>query len=193
MDENIIHSGNLYGPFEVDFELEQKAHKDKLNEYNRQRLSGKESDLSLADCFKSVGENVYIEPPVYANWGGKHVSLGDNVYINFNCVFVDDTYIDIGSHTLVGPNVTFVTGNHPLNAMQRKEALQYNQPIKVGKNVWIGANAVILPGVTIGDNSIIGAGSIVTKDIPSNVVAVGVPCKPIKKVPATPEEEGEMR
>lgn len=135
---------------QVESELDQQSFKKRLNQYNLQKMSGEDVDLESANYFKSLGQNVYFEPPVYANWGGRHVSIVDRVYINFNCTFVDDTFIDIGSYTMVGPNVTFATAAHPLNADDRKQGLQYNLPIKVGENVWIGANAVILPGVTIG-------------------------------------------
>ena len=108
--------------------------------------------------------------------------MGNNVYVNFNLTLVDDADVFIGDHTMIGPNVTIATANHPLEPALREKALQYNTPVHIGKNVWIGAGAILLPGVHIGDHSIIGAGSIVTKDIPSMVVAVGNPCRILKQI-----------
>lgn len=132
--------------------------------------------------FAQIGEGCYIEPPLYANWGGRHVHLGHNVYVNFHLTLVDDTRIDIGDYTMIGPNVTIATAGHPIRADLRERVYQFNMPVRIGKNCWIGAGAIILPGVTIGDNSVIGAGSVVTKDIPSNVVAVGNPCRVLREI-----------
>lgn len=118
-----------------------------------------------------------MQPPMHANWGGRHLHLEDWVYINSGLTAVDDTHIYIGEHTLIGPNVTLASAAHPLSPAMREKGLQYNQPIHIGRNCWIGAGAILLPGVSVGDNSVIGAGSVVTKDIPANVVAVGVPCR----------------
>ena len=132
--------------------------------------------------FAEIGEDCYIEPPFHANWGGKHVHFGKGVYANFNLTMVDDTHIYVGDYTLFGPNVCVATTGHPINPELRQKAYQYNIPVHIGKNCWIGAGAVIIPGITIGDNVVIGAGSVVTKDIPSNVVAVGNPCKVIREI-----------
>ena len=131
--------------------------------------------------FASVGKNCYIEPPLRANWGC-HTHLGDNVYANFNLTLVDDTHIYIGDHVMIGPNVTIATAGHPIDPDLRRDVAQFNIPVHIGNNVWIGANSVVLPGVTIGANSVIGAGSVVTKDIPANVVAVGNPCRVLREV-----------
>ena len=132
--------------------------------------------------FAEIGEDCYIETPFRANWGGKFVHLGDKVYANHNLTLVDDTHIYIGSHTLIGPNVIIATAGHPVLPQLREKEYQFNMPVHIGKNCWIGAGAIILPGITIGDNSVIGAGSVVTKDIPDNVVAVGNPCKVLRKI-----------
>ncbi|MDW2205228.1 sugar O-acetyltransferase, partial [Vibrio sp. 1636] len=121
------------------------------------------------------------EPPLRANWG-RHTYLGDNVYANFNLTLVDDTYIYIGNSVMIGPNVTIATAGHPIEPDLRREVAQFNIPVHIEDNVWIGANSVVLPGVTIGENSVIGAGSVVTKDIPSNVVAVGNPCRVLREI-----------
>ena len=132
--------------------------------------------------FAEIGEGCYIEPPFHASFGGAHVHFGKSVYANFNLTVVDDTHVYVGDFTMFGPNVTVATAGHPILPELRKEAYQYNFTVKIGRNCWIGAGAVIVPGVTIGDNTVIGAGSIVTKDIPSNVVAVGNPCRVIREI-----------
>ncbi len=132
----------------------------------------------LGDC----GEGVYIEAPFYANFGGHHCHFGKMVYANYHLTCVDDTHIYIGDYTMIGPNVTIATAGHPILPELREQLYQYNMPVHIGRNCWIGAGAIVLPGVTIGDNTVIGAGSIVTKDIPSNVVAVGNPCKVMREI-----------
>ena len=132
--------------------------------------------------FAEIGTDCYIEPPLHANFGGKHVHFGKNVYANFNLTLVDDTHIYVGDYTMIGPNVTIATAGHPLLPELRRQGYQYNKSIRIGRNCWIGAGAVIVPGVHIEDNAVIGAGSIVTKDIPSDVVAVGNPCKVLREI-----------
>ena len=132
--------------------------------------------------FAEIGEDCYIEPPFHANWGGKHVHFGKCVYANFNFTAVDDTHIYVGDYTMFGPNVILATAGHPILPELRQEAYQYNMPVHIGKNCWLGAGVIVLPGVTIGDNTVIGAGSVVTKDIPSNVVAVGNPCRVLREI-----------
>ena len=137
----------------------------------------------LKQIFAEVGKNVCIESPFHSTFGGMNVHLGDNVFANFNLVLVDDADIYIGSHTKIGPNVTIATASHPLSPEERMHAKDsINTPVHIGENCWIGANVIILPGVTIGNNSVIGAGSIVRKNIPQNVLAVGNPCKVIRKI-----------
>ena len=104
------------------------------------------------------------------------------MYVNFNFTVVDDTHVYIGDYTMVGPNVIIATAGHPIVPELRAQGYQYNAPVRVGKNCWLGAGAILLPGVTIGDNVVIGAGSVVTKDIPSNVVAVGNPCRVLREI-----------
>lgn len=178
-----MHNGTIYNCNSSELFEEQVKRLDLLFEYNHTPPSNikRKQDL-LKRMFKSIGNDSYIETPFYANWAGKHVTIGKNFYANFNLNLVDDTKITIGDYVLIAPNVTICSGTHPINPELRKEQAQYNLPVIIGNNVWIGANAVILPGVTIGDNSIIGAGSIVTKSIAENVVAVGNPCKILRKI-----------
>ena len=154
-----------------------------LYEFNRTRPSelGKRHAL-LNEMFAEIGEGCYIEPPLRITFGGHHVHFGNGVYANFNLTLIDDTHIYVGDNVMFGPNVVLTTATHPIHPELRKKRAEYNLSIKIGNNVWIGAGAIILPGVTIGDNSVIGAGSVVTKDIPSNVVAVGNPCKILRKI-----------
>lgn len=154
-----------------------------MREYNTLGLGDEDRmEELMALMFAEVGEGTYIQPPFYANWGGAHVHIGKMVYANFNATFVDDGHIYIGDYTMIGPNVTIATAGHPILPELREKQLQYNADVHIGRNVWIGAGAVILPGVSIGDNTVIGAGSIVTKDIPSNVVAYGNPCRVAREI-----------
>ncbi|MBQ8145590.1 MAG: sugar O-acetyltransferase [Clostridia bacterium] len=156
---------------------------EKLYDYNQTRpLEGEKRIALLKSMFASVGEGAYIEPPLHANWGGKRVHLGKNVYANFNLTLVDDAPIYIGNDCMLGPNVVIATAGHPIDPELRAKVTQYNKEVHIGNNVWLGAGVVVMPGVTIGDNSVIGAGSIVTRDIPSGVVAFGNPCKVFRQI-----------
>lgn len=178
-----LHTGELYLPNGEEIMTEQLACLDRLYDFNQTRpLQQALRAKMLKEMFAEIGEDCYIEPPFHANWGGKHVHFGKNVYANFNLTMVDDTHIYVGDYTMFGPNVTVATAGHPILPELREQAYQYNAPVRIGKNCWIGAGALILPGVTIGDNSVIGAGSVVTKDIPSNVVAVGNPCRVLRSI-----------
>ena len=178
-----IHSGEIYWPNDDSIMTEQLGYLDLMDEYNRTpRRLQKERCEMLKQLFAEVGENCYIESPYFANWGGHHVHLGKGVYANFGVTFVDDTHIYIGDGTMLGPNVVIATAGHPIDPELRARALQYNMPVYIGRNCWLGAGVIVMPGVTIGDSTVIGAGSVVTKDIPSGVVAVGNPCKVMREV-----------
>ena len=178
-----IHSGKIYQPSDPDIMTEQLAYLDLMDEYNRtpRRLMAQRAAM-LPRLFAEVGENCYIESPYFANWGGHHVHLGRNIYANAGLTLVDDTHIYIGDYTMLGPNVVIATAGHPIDPELRAMGLQYNKPVHIGKNCWLGAGVIVMPGVTIGDHTVIGAGSVVTKDIPSGVVAVGNPCKVLREV-----------
>ena len=178
-----MHNTELYLPGNEELMKEQLGYLNRVYDFNMTRPTELEKrEAMLKEMFAEIGEGCYIEPPFHANFGGKHVHFGKNIYANFNLTLVDDTHIYVGDYTMFGPNVTVATAGHPILPELRKEAYQYNAAITIGKNCWIGAGAIILPGITIGDNVVIGAGSIVTKDIPSNVVAVGNPCKVLREV-----------
>ena len=182
--EEKLHTREIYVPTEYP-ELMKKQSEclDLLFEYNSLRPSETEKKTALLKkMFAEIGEGCYIETPFHANFGGAHVHFGKNIYANFNLTLVDDTHIYVGDNTMFGPNVTLATAGHPVLPELREKGYQFNIPIHIGKNCWIGAGSVILPGVTVGDGSVIGAGSVVTKDIPSGVVAVGNPCRVLRKI-----------
>ena len=178
-----LHSGELYGPGDEDILRVQLACQELLYDFNQTRPSqGAERARLLRAMLAEVGDGCYIEPPFHANFGGHHVHFGDRIYANSGFTCVDDTHIYVGSGTMFGPNVTLATAAHPLEADLRARGYQYNLPIRIGENCWFGAGATVLPGVTIGDNVVVGAGSVVTKDLPSDVVAVGVPCRVVRGI-----------
>lgn len=177
------HNGEIYQPMDEEITRQQMVYLDNLRLYNEiPHVQMDRREAMLRQMFAEVGEGCYIESPFYANFGGHHVHLGNNVYTNFNLTLVDDTHIYIGDCTMIGPNVTIATAGHPIEPGLRSRGLQYNMPVHIGKNCWLGAGVIVMPGVTIGDNTVIGAGSIVTRDIPANVVAVGNPCRVMRPV-----------
>src|SRR5687768_826721 len=123
-----------------------------------------------------AGSELWIQPPFYCDYGS-NIKIGEKVFFNFNCVVLDVTWVTIGDRTLFGPNVQIYTATHPMNYKERAAGLEFAKPISIGNDVWVGGSAIICPGVTIGDRSIIGAGSVVTKDIPADVFAAGNPCR----------------
>ena len=178
-----MRSGRVYLPTDPAILEEQAAYLEKLYDYNQTRPCEADRRAALLrEMFGAIGENCYLEPPFHANWGGKHVFMGSDVYANFGLTLVDDGEIYIGDNCMFGPNVVVATAGHPIEPELRRQAYQFNIPVHIGSNVWIGAGAVIMPGVTIGDNSVIGAGSVVTKNIPTNVVAVGNPCRVLREI-----------
>ena len=138
-----------------------------------------ERDRILRELLGAVGPDVQVEPPFYCDYGTQ-VELGAGVFVNMNCVFLDPAPITIGAQTFLGPNVQFLTATHPLWAAERVAGPESALPIRIGSRVWIGGGAIVCPGVTIGDDTTIGAGSVVTRDIPAGVLAVGNPCRVIR-------------
>lgn len=184
-----MKSGRLYQPTDPAILREQARCLELLCDYNATRPSEAEKRASLLrSMFGKIGENCHIEPPLHANWGGRHVFFGNAVYANFNLTLVDDGTITVGDDVMFGPNVTIATAGHPVEPRLRRVQMQYNLDVHIGNNVWIGAGAIILPGVSIGDDSVIGAGSVVTKDIPAGVVAVGNPCRVLRPIGARDRE-----
>ncbi|MBY0200155.1 sugar O-acetyltransferase [Priestia megaterium] len=178
-----IHNQKLYYCNDDSLISEQMSYLELLYIFNHSRPSEQavRSNI-LKQLFSEIGEDCYIEPPLHANWGGKNVHFGNSVYANFNLTLVDDCDIFVGDNVMFGPNVTISAGTHPIHPNLRRKKAQYNVPIYIEDNVWIGAQSVVLPGVHIGKNAVIGAGSVVTKSIPANVVAVGNPCRVIREI-----------
>ncbi len=135
----------------------------------------------LSRILGSIGGAILIEQPFYCDYG-YNVSVGQNFYANYNLVILDEAPVTFGDNVFIAPNCGFYTAGHPLDPSERNKGLEYARPISVGNNVWIGANVCVLPGVTIGDNCVIGAGSVVVRDIPANSVAVGNPCRVVKSI-----------
>lgn len=178
-----MHSGDIYFCNDEELSRRQLACLEKLYDYNATRPSQvKLRAQLLKDMFAQIGDGCYIEPPLHANWAGAHVHFGNNVYANFNLTLVDDTHIYVGDGTMFGPNVVIATAGHPILPQLRERVGQFNMPVHIGKNCWLGAGVIVLPGVSIGDNTVVGAGSVVTKDIPANVVAVGSPCRVLREI-----------
>ena len=178
-----MHTGELYLPNDDEIFQDQIRKLDRLYDFNMTRPTqlDKRKEM-LKEMFAEIGEDCYIEPPLHANMAGAYVHFGKNVYANFNLTLVDDGHIYVGDYTMIGPNVTIATAGHPILPELREKGYQYNMGVHIGKNCWLGSGVVVLPGVTIGDNVVVGAGSIVTKDLPSNVVAVGNPCRVLREM-----------
>ncbi len=178
-----MEKGLIYDPADAAIMKEQVVFQDMLWSFNQ--LKPTEYDKKqkyMKEVFAECGENCYIELPFHANWGGHHVHFGSGIYANSNLTLVDDGHIYIGDKVMFGPNVMIATAGHPINPELRERGLQFNKDVYIGENTWIGGNVVILPGVHIGRNTVIGAGSVVTKDIPNNVIAVGNPCIVLRNV-----------
>ena len=179
----MLHDGSLYRSDDTTLLEEQTACLERLYDFNATRPSeGAKREALLKEMFAELGENCYIEPPLRSNWGGKHVHFGKGVYANFNLTLVDDTHIYVGDHTMIGPNVTLATAGHPILPALREEVYQFNLPVRIGRSCWLGAGVIVLPGVTIGDNTVVGAGSVVTRDLPCGVVAAGNPCRVLREI-----------
>lgn len=175
-----MKNGEIYDPSDKQLAREQLACLKQLQKFNGTRSTPRgclKRCRLLKQMFAELGEDCYIEPPLRASWGGRNVHFGSHVYCNYNVMLVDDADIYVGSHTMIGPNVAIVTASHPVLPELRERGLEFNLPVRIGENCWIGAGAIILPGVSVGDESVIGAGSVVTKDVPPGVVAFGNPCR----------------
>ena len=177
-----LQSGEIYNDFDQDLFNRRVEAKKLFRAYNRLADEEVESRNDIMkQLFKSVGSNVWIEPDFRCEFG-KNISIGNDVYINFGCVILDCGPVTIGNQVLIGPNVGIYDANHALDAQERMDGALIPGKISIGNRVWIGGGTIILPGVTIGDDTVIGAGSIVTHDIPSGVVAVGNPCRVLRKL-----------
>ncbi len=151
-----------------------------MKEYNQTNYDKEKRELLLQEMLGKIGKNIDIQTPFYIDYGW-HIEAGDNFFANFNCVFLDCNYIKMGNNVFLGPGVQMYAAHHPVIAEERIKGPELASPITIGNNVWIGGGSIICAGVTIGDNTTVGEGSVVVKNIPGNVVAIGNPCKVIKK------------
>lgn len=176
-------SGQLYNPnYDKEIGLEIMRCKDLCHQYNQLLPSQlQEKEKLMRSILGKAKESFCILSPFWCDYG-YNIEIGENFFANHNCVILDGAKVTFGSNVFVGPNCCFATAGHPIDAEQRNEGLEYAKPINIGNNVWIGADATVLAGVTIGDNTIIAAGSLVNKAIPSGVVAVGNPCKVLRTI-----------
>ncbi len=175
-------SGELYDASDKELTNERFQARLLLKELNDKRENEAEKiDQILKYLIPNKGKDLFIQTPFYCDYGS-NIVVGDNVYFNFNCVVLDVMKVSIGSRTMMGPNVQIYTATHPINYKERATGLEFAKPITIGEDVWLGGNTVVCPGVSIGDRSVIGAGSVVTKDIPADVFAAGNPCKVIRKL-----------
>lgn len=174
--------GQLYDAGDTILVKERQRCKDMCARHNQIIPSRiKERKGIIKTLFGKTSADFLIEQPFYCDYG-YNIEIGEHFYANVNVVILDGAKVSFGDHVFVGPNCGFYTVNHPLDKESRNQGLEYTRPITIGNNVWIGAGCSILPGVTIGDNTVIGAGSVVTRSIPSNVLAVGNPCKVIREI-----------
>ena len=176
-------AGFLYNAnYDKDIIAEISRCNDLCFEFNQIRPSDRESqEKALKKILGKMGKNIIVNAPFWCDYG-YNTSVGDYFFANHNCQILDGGKVTFGNHVFIAPNCLFTTAEHALDVEQRNEGLEVALPINIGNNVWIGAGTIVLGGVTIGDNTVIGAGSVVTKNIPSDVIAVGVPCKVLRKI-----------
>jgi maltose O-acetyltransferase len=174
-------AGELYDPLDPELVAARNRARDLCQDLNatREAQADKRRRI-LCELFGAGGESVWMQPPFYCDYGS-NIELGERVFFNFNCVVLDVCRVSIGSFTLFGPAVEIYTATHPMDATLRRSQ-EFGKPIKIGSDVWVGGGAIILPGVTIGSRSVIGAGSVVTRDVPEGVFAAGNPCRVIRDV-----------
>lgn len=183
-------NGKLYDPLKVgdkSWERIQEAQK-KFNESDFWK--DKSAFEKLKECFAKASDNMVLTPRVYFDHGDR-ISFGENFYANTGLTILDENYVTFGDNVFLGPHVSIYTAGHPIDAIIRNTGVEYAKPVVIGSNVWIGGNVVINPEVTIGDNVVIGSGSVVTKSIPTNVIAAGNPCKIIREI--TQEDERNLK
>jgi len=175
-------AGELYDPLDIqlsDERIKARLLIKGLNEGREDMIE--ERARILKELIPNAGDGLWMQPPFYCDYGS-NMLLGEKVFFNFNCVVLDVMQVKIGSRTMFGPNVQIYTATHPINHKERSSGREFAKPVTIGEDVWVGGSVVICPGVTIGDRSIIGAGSVVTKDIPADVIAAGNPCRVIRRI-----------
>ncbi|MEM1064264.1 MAG: sugar O-acetyltransferase [Pseudomonadota bacterium] len=175
--QNMI-AGALYKPGDPELVADRQRAQAAMARYNATIYGDAARGAALAALIGKLGRDVAVRTPVYVDYG-YNISLGDNVFLNYGCVLLDVCPITIGASTQVGPMTQFLAADHPRDPTARAAGLENGRPIIVGRNVWIGGGALILPGVTVGDDAIIGAGAVVTRDVPKGATVAGGPARPI--------------
>ena len=175
-------SGDLYNALDPGLSEERLKARLLIKKLNDSREDEeKNRERIIKELIPNSGNNLWLQPPFYCDYG-TNIIVGNRVFFNFNCVVLDVAHVKIGHRTKMGPNVQLYTATHPINYKERATGLESGKAITIGEDVWIGGGAIILPGVTVGDRTVIGSGSVVTKDIPSDVFAAGNPCKVIREL-----------
>jgi maltose O-acetyltransferase len=170
-------AGQLYHAGDPEIQADSQAAKTWMARYNAAAsASGAERRELLRERFAAVGDGAVIRPPFHCDFG-YNITLGEDVFLNFNCVILDVVAVSIGSGTQIGPAVQIYTADHPRDPAVRRSGAEFGKPVSIGRNVWIGGGAIILPGVVIEDDAIIGAGSVVTRNVPRGATAVGNPAR----------------
>ena len=180
-ERQVMTAGEMYNPMDPELAAGRDRARELCVELNATRPA--ETDARrriLRELFLAGGDSVVLEPPFYCDYGF-NVELGERVFFNFNCVILDVCPVRIGSHTMFGPGVQILTPMHPFNALERR-GKEFGKPIEIGSDVWVGGGALILPGVRIGSRTVVGAGSVVTRDLPEGVLAAGSPCRVIREI-----------
>ena len=178
-------AGEMYDPLDPELSSDRVRTRLLLKSLNESREDQpEEKSRIMKDLVPGAGETLWLQPPFYCDYG-YNIKVGEQVFFNFNCVVLDVAPVTIGSRTMFAPNVQIYTATHPIDPVERSSGKEYAKPITIGSDVWVGGSTVICPGVSIGDRSVIGAGSVVTKDIPADVIAAGNPCRVIRRIDET--------
>lgn len=175
-------SGELYDPSKIEPEYRPRKRRALAQQINQTSLLEKEEIIRLEkELFGQTGEEIYVNPPLHVDYG-MNTKIGERFYANMDCIFLDVAPITIGDDVMFGPRVSLITATHPIDAGVRIRGLELGKPIKIEDRVWLGAGVIVNPGVTIGQNTIVGSGSVVTKDLPANVIAVGNPARILREI-----------
>ena len=175
-------AGELYDPLDPELCRERQRCRDLCKRLNDSHEEQQDERRRILGQLFGVETDAWVQPPFFCDYG-TNIRLGSKVFFNFNCVVLDVMQVTIGSNVLFGPSVQVYTATHPIEAESRRQWLEFAKPVTIGSDVWIGGGAIICPGVTIGDRTVIGAGSVVTRDVPNDVLAAGNPCKIIRNLP----------
>jgi maltose O-acetyltransferase len=174
-------AGELYNPLDPELVRDRLFVRERCMDFNQSRSADTAGRAQILEKIFGKQTDVWLEPPFYCDYG-TNITLGSKVFFNFNCVVLDVMAVHIGNHTMFGPSVQIYTAMHPVDADERRRGLEFAKPVRIGSDIWVGGGAIICPGVTIGDRTVIGAGSVVTRDLPADVFAAGNPCRVVKNL-----------